>query len=229
MTRHLFADVFRSALLAGVSALASSSLADVATAQAPAPLTIMYPVNGNVVAPGQSITVTVTVASGTSMKTLAIFGQDPLGSAELHSVVGSTASSNLPIPGNTPPGSYTITAIGVNSAGELVKSAPISIVVERADFPTALSLSPRSISFRFVGDKLPWTIIGTFASGFADVTYSNHLTTTSENPDVATVQNGMVIAVGSGHTIINVTYGLITVKVPITVPNTNRDDLHSTH
>ena len=220
----------RSVLLAGVSALASNGFSGVATAQATAPLTITSPSSGAFVTSGQSITVTVTVASGTNTNGLAIIGQDPIGSTDLHPVAGSTVAANLQIPANTPPGSYTITAVGSISSGALVMSAPINIVFERADLPTALSVPPGSMTFRFVGDKIPWTVIGTFTGGLlTDVTYSIHLTTTSANPSVATVQNGIVTAVGSGHTNINVTYGSITIRVSITVPNSNRGDLYAPH
>lgn len=202
--------------LLGTIALATLS----AAAQPAAPLTITSPVSGTTVTSGQSFAITVTVGSGTYPPGIAIFAQDPLGGTDLQPVVGSTATFTLMVPANTSPGSYALTAASADSTGADVESAPISVLVERADLPTALTIyPPATLNLRFIGDTNPITVFGTFTAGLQiDVTHSTHLTITSENPNVATVQNGIITAVGSGQTNIDVQYGSITAKLSVTVP-----------
>ena len=104
-----------------------------------------------------------------------------------------------------------------------VSSTPINVIVERPDVPTALSVAPSMIKLRFIGDTLPITVLGTFANGSQlDITQSSHLTATVADPTVATVQNGMVTAVGIGNTLgqttITLQYGQLSATVAVTVP-----------
>jgi len=101
----------------------------------------------------------------------------------------------------------------------LVSSAPVNVVVERADLPTSLIVTPTSVVFGYIGDKVPLTLIGTFAAGVQmDVTQSSHLSLTSENTSIAGVKNGVITAVGTGNTTIDVQYGSVTGKIAVTVP-----------
>jgi hypothetical protein len=69
--------------------------------------------------------------------------------------------------------------------------------------------------------------MGTFAGGeLVDVTKSSLLVASSENANVAIVQNGAVAAVAAGQTNIDVQYGPITLKVPVTVPVTIPGDVN---
>jgi hypothetical protein len=184
-------------------------------------------VSGATVTSGRSITVTVTVASGIYPHGVGLFTKDPLEGADLQQVVGSTLHFTISIPTYTTPGPYPLFAVSVNAAGVEVNSAPITVNVERADMPTALSVDPFSLTLRFIGDSLPFTVWGKFAAGLqTDVTQSSYLIVTSENPRVAAVQNDIISAAGSGQTNIDVTYRSITVKVPVTVPSAIRGDLN---
>jgi hypothetical protein len=196
-------------------------------AQGTVSLAITSPINGAVVTAGQALPVSVNIASGTYPNGLAVFGQQPIGVTAIQSVTGSTMSFTLTIPSNTPPGSYLITAAGPNSAKALVSSASISVVVERADAPTALSVHPAMAIFRFAGETLPFSVFATFSDGSTiDVTQSTHLSTTTEDSAFATVKNGTISAVSSGQTNIDLQYGSITAKIPVSVPSTIRGDLN---
>jgi hypothetical protein len=205
-------------LIVGLSIVVSLSLINPAAAQTPS-LVISTPQNGAPAASGQALAITVTVASGSYPSGIAIFAQDPLGIAALQAVVGSAVNFAMTIPANTPPGTYAITAVGQNSAGTLVSSTPVNVVVERADLPTSLIVTPTSVVFGYIGDKVPLTLIGTFAAGVQmDVTQSSHLSLTSENTSIAGVKNGVITAVGTGNTTIDVQYGSVTGKIAVTVP-----------
>jgi hypothetical protein len=202
-------------------------VATVAAAQAPPALSITSPASGTAVSAGQSLSVTITIGSGTYPNGMAVFAKAPLGVASVQSVTGSTVTLSLAIPANTPPGAYALTAMSMDSTGALVSSVPVSVDVQRADTPTSLLADPAALTLRFVGDTLPLTVWGTFAGvGQLDVTQSSQLTTQSENPNVATAQNGMITARGPGQTSIDVTYGSITVKIAVTVPTSIRGDLN---
>jgi Dockerin type I domain len=185
-----------------------------------------FEINGAAVTAGQTLAVSVSIGSGTYPNGLAVVGQDPLGVTAIQPVSGSTLSFALTIPGHTPPGSYSITAAGPNNAGALISSAPISVVVERADRPTALSVHPAMAAFRFVGDTLPLTVYAKFSNGLTDVTQSAHLIATSENSAVATAQNGTISAVNSGQTDIDLQYGSVKAKIHVSVPPAIRGDLN---
>ena len=197
------------------------------SAQGTVALTITSPTNSAVVTAGQALPVSVNIASGTYPNGLAVFGQQPIGATAIQPVTGPTMSFTLTIPSNTPPGSYLITAAGPNTAGTLVSSTSISVVVERADPPTKLSVHPAMAIFRYVGETLPLSVFATFSDGsMADVTQSTHLSATSEDSSFATVQNGIISAVSSGQTNIDLQYGSITSKIPVSVPSTIRGDLN---
>jgi hypothetical protein len=126
-----------------------------------------------------------------------------------------------------------ITAAGPNSAKALVLSASISVVVERGDPPTTLSVHPAMVIFRYAGETLPFSVFATFADGsMADVTQSTHLSATTEDSAFATVKNGIISAVSSGQTNIDLLYGSVTAKItdalntPASGPSDARDLNH---
>jgi len=203
------------------------SLFTITAMTATPPLAITSPVEGATVIAGSPVAIAVTVVSGSYPSGVAIIGQDPLGATGLQPVIGSTMTFSLTIPANTAPGSYTVTAVALSSAKALVSSVPVNVSVERADSPTALSVYPPAVYLDAVGSALPLTVMGTFAEGVTtEVTKSTRLTATSENTNVATVQNGTVTATAAGQTSIEIRYGSVTVKLPITVPATIPGDLN---
>jgi hypothetical protein len=196
-------------------------------ARAAAPLIITSPINGESVTSGQSLSISVTILSGTYPHGIAIIGGGPLGATGIQPVAGSTIRLTLAIPDNTPPGSYSLTAVSADSRGVMVSSDPVSVTVGRPDLPTILAISPPLIFFVYVGQRLPWTIFANFAGGVqTDVTQSPRLIADSENPKVAIVEHGIVEAMGSGKTHINVRYGPIVKTIPITAPAYMRGDLN---
>jgi len=198
-----------------------------ASAAAPAPLIITAPLDGASVTAGQPLEIVVAVKSGAYPHGIAIIGHDPLGASDLQAVDGSTVHFTMRVPARTPPGSYAITAVAPDSSGMVVTSTPVSVLVERADVPTALTMDPRGIVFAYVGQTLPLTIFAMFPAGLqTDVTQSSHLIVNSADPNVAIVEQGMVWAMGSGRTHIDARYGSISGAISITVPAYVRGDLN---
>lgn len=106
-------------------------------------------------------------------------------------------------------------------------SSTFTVDVERSDLPTALSISPVAALLKTVGATLPLTVLATFSGNVQiDVTQSSSLAITSENPNVVTIQNGILVAVGSGQTKVDVVYGSARATLAVTVPAQITGDLN---
>ena len=185
------------------------------------PPAISTPTNGTVVTTGLTITLAVSISAGEFPNGVAILGDDPLGNTDVQIPTGSavTLAFSLPIPANTPSGTYNLTAVGSTSSEALVTSAPVTVSVERADQPTSIQVFPSSMAFGSIGDTRSIFVLGIFSDGSQiDLSNSSQLTISSENNAVATVQNGIVTSVASGQTYIDVNYGSATLTIPISVP-----------
>jgi hypothetical protein len=187
------------------------------------PLVITAPVNGTVVAPGQSVTITVTVASGyTYPNGVAMFGGQDDGAAVM---VGpqSSLTFSVTIPTNANSGPLTLTASGTDSSGTLDNSATITVDVEQpsTSTPVSLRVDPPSMHFAYIGQTLPLNLIGVYANGsWQGLTQSSKLQISSANTAIATVTGGSVTSTGTGSTTLQVSYGSLTATVPVSVPNT---------
>ena len=204
-----------------IFALTLCALTSESDAQGTPALVISAPTSGSPATPGQSLAVTVTVNSGTYPAGVAIVGQDPLGGVGPTPAAPSVAFS-LVVPTTTPPGTYSLTALAVDSTGTLVSSAPITVDVERSETVTGLLPQPTTVQLRFVGDSIPLNVFGTLSTGMQiNLTRSSALKLVSENSAVASVQNGTITATGPGSTNIDIQYGTTSAKVSVTVPSSS--------
>jgi uncharacterized protein YjdB len=111
-----------------------------------------------------------------------------------------------------------ITVLGVNSAGAVIPSAQLSVDVEQAAQPSAITAYPTAIFMGSIGDTRTLTVIGSFSGNLQiDISKSSQLTTVSENSAIATAQNGTITGVAIGQTNIDISYGQITLTVPVAV------------
>jgi hypothetical protein len=189
------------------------------------PLLITAPFNDTVVAPGQTVTIKVTVESGyTFPNGVAIFGGQPSGAVVMAGPLAqSSLSFSVTIPANANEGPLTITAAGTDSSGTLDNSAPITLDVEQTNTPpVSLRVDPPSMHFAYIGQTLPLNVIGVFANGsWGGLTQSSQLQMSSNNTAVVTVTNGSITASGAGNADIQISYGSLTATVPVYVPNTS--------
>lgn len=181
-------------------------------------LQITSPSNGTIVNPGQTLSVSVTSPAGATFAQVDVIGEAPIGI----SAVGSSlpAQFSVAIPKDIACGQYRLTAEGTTTAGQDAESASIIIDVERPDLPVSLSSLSGGIFFQQPSQTTPLTVMGAFADGSVlDVTGSSHVSYTSGNTGVATVdQYGMVTAVAPGIGYIRATYTLTGTTVNVSIP-----------
>src|SRR5258706_11885769 len=208
-----FLTVRRTILLAAATVTLLAFRVGLAGQTQPA-LQITSPSDGSVVAPGQTISVSVSSPSNTAFKQVFVIGEQPLPNSSM--ATSAPASFSILIPQGTRPGKYMLTAWGTTTANQLQASS-ITVDVERTDLPTSLTTNKTQISLRSEGQPLPLRISGKFADGsVVDVTASSNLAYTSSNTSVATVNNnGVVTAITAGSASITATYGQGTQSVHV--------------
>jgi hypothetical protein len=172
-------------------------------------LQITSPGNGALLTEGQ--TYTITLSADPSVQNIGILAESAVPDAQPTS---DPTQFSLTLPTTIPPGIYHLTAAGSNSNGD-VESDPVTIDIERADYPVQVSAEPLLLSFKSVGDQLPIIVYGTYADATRLlITNSSSVKThyTSNNTQVATVGYntnagmfgaGVVTAVGPGQTSIS--------------------------
>jgi hypothetical protein len=183
-------------------------------------LVINSPPSGTVVAPGQTISVSVSVNSGIYPAGIGIVGgQD--GGTMLTAGPFSGASPltfAVKIPSDAIPGPLGLSATGADSSGDLQTSAELMLDVERTDAPVSLRVDPPSMHFQHVGQSLSLKVTGVYADGsWHGLTHSPLLQMTSSDRAVAKITNGAVKAVSLGNTTIQVKYERLSASVPIYV------------
>jgi hypothetical protein len=182
------------------------------------PLTIVSPANGTLVLAGKSLGVTVATPRDAAPLGVAVVGEEPLGTTDVRAVSGATLAFSLNIPRDTAPGPYRLWAVTSDSAGQTAESRELRVFVECADAPRALAAYPPKLKIRGAGTTAAWAVIGTFADGLRlDVTKSRNLRVTSENPAVATVNHGSILARHTGRSVIELRYGRAMQRIPIQV------------
>jgi Bacterial Ig-like domain (group 2) len=191
--------------------------------QSPLTLQITSPIDNTIVAPGQSISITVTSPTNTPFTAVVVVGEGPLGMTDSTDVL--PAQFSLTIPQQIALRTYNLTAEGgVTSDGKPISSNVVHIDVERPDLPLRLNSRRKRIAFASQGGEEPLGIQAAFADGaYLLVTESSRLTFASSNPAVATVDTrGVVKPVGEGDATITVTYTVanqhVSVSVPVIVP-----------
>lgn len=145
---------------------------------------------------------TVTLSADPSVQQLYVFGEQPLPDVQ---PTQSSTDFQLTIPVGIRAGSYRLTAAGLAN-GVVVKSPPLSIDVERNDFPVRVQVDPSEIKFTEAQQLIPLTVTGTFSDGSqVDISRSKFTQYTSSNPAVATVSSiGVAAAVTAGKARISV-------------------------
>ncbi len=181
-------------------------------------LQIASPANHSRVAPGQTVSVTVTSSADTSITAVGVVGEDPIGLSNVATSV--PAQFSLAIPDAIACGPHMLTAMGTTASGQSVQSATILINVERPDMPVKLSALMEQIFFETVGEHSPLIVLGTFSDGKVfDLTKSSNLVYSSNNPSVASVEaDGIVTTHSPGSGFIIATYRKDNQSIQLNVP-----------
>jgi hypothetical protein len=191
-------------------------------------LQITSPTPNSTFSPGQNVTVTVSITSGTVFAAVGLLGSDPLG--DFGPLTVGPYQFALALPTQIPYGPYQLTAAGLDGSGNLALSDPLSIMVEPAIPVTTLRVQPAQFRFQFIGQQLPLNVTATLADGsIATLTSSSTVTYASTNPQVVTIgASGFATAVGTGSGAgILVQRGPLSVTVPVTVVAAARGDLNA--
>jgi|ERR1700730_1531756 len=188
------------------------------------PITITSPTNGTKVTPGETLTIQVSTAPGTSFLAVQVIGEN-MGFAPPVSAPPYTCTLTVP---SDVIGSRKLTALGLTSPGNGVFSPSVTIDSETAATATALFLNISQISFQRLGQQMPLNVTGSFDDGSSlDITGSSLISYNSADSTVAIVDgNGLVTGAGPGKTTVNVKYGNVSAQVQVSVPNSIRGDLN---
>jgi Bacterial Ig-like domain (group 2) len=185
-------------------------------------LQITSPADQSRVAPGQTVSVTVTSSADTSITAVGVVGEDPIGLSNVATSV--PAQFSLAIPDAIACGPHMLTAMGTTASGQGVQSATILIDVERPDMPVKLSALMSDMPFEAAGEQLPVIVLGTFSDGKVfDLRRSSNLVYSSNNPSVASVDaNGVVTFHSPGSGLITATYRKDGQNTQLNVPISSR-------
>jgi len=188
-------------------------------------LQISSPAPGAVVAPGTRFAVTVNVAAGTTFDEVGIVSNNLPESAALSS---PPYQFSLVAPGGGLTGPLTLTAVGLNGSNPVFSTTVTINVEEPGANLTSLVVSPLLMSFWYVGQQMPLIVAGKYADGtITDLAASPQTVYMSGNSAIVQVNSvGLVTAIGSGNTSVNVAYGGKTASVNVSVPNSTRGDLN---
>ncbi len=186
-------------------------------------LRIISPADGDVVAPGQALTIVVEVKLGSPFTVIGVVGER-MGFSE--GKISPPFNFTMIVPNNII-GPKKITAVGFTGPGQALFSRSVTVNVETPAFFKQMRIEPSRIDFKFPGDQAQLNIDGVFADGsILDITRSSRTSFVSENQGLDVVDTtGPVPAVAPGTTNIIVAYGSETVVVPVSVPNTIQGDL----
>jgi hypothetical protein len=179
-------------------------------------LRIDSPRDGAVVAPGDTLQVTVSSPNRTRFDGITVVMEDPFDTGD-QEAASLPARFAIKIPKDISPGSYTVSAMAglagrAGRDGELVV-AVIEVDIERREMPRAIRLgregsTPPQLYFE-KGQTRDIEVFGDFGdSDFVDVTESSRVTFESSDAAVATVdKSGTIAAVGAGHAAVVAWYG----------------------
>ena len=163
-------------------------------------LQITSPPSGTIVYPGQ--VVTISVRADPSVTNIAILAQDPLGFTQATN--GQPLQFQLTIPSDTTIGAYDVSAAGATPDGSVVDSTSISLQVDTQYPAYSIETEPSVLRFDAAGQGIPLHVFTTAPDGSQlDITHSVQMTYSSQDPQIATVDNrGEVTTVGLGSTYI---------------------------
>ena len=192
------------------------------TPQARAALQITSPADGTIVAPGDTVAITVVVTPGSTYSVVQVIGED-IGLSDAGTAPPYVLSVTIPA---DMVGPHQLTAVGLIGPDQADFSPPVTLQVETPAIITSLSVSPSKVTFEYAGEQLPFTVTGrTDAGALIDLSDSSQTSFQSADSTVAAVAGGFLTAVGPGATAVTVSYKNLSITVPVTLPKSIPGDL----
>lgn len=206
-------------------ALITLALALSTTSQSKPELRITEPSEGAILNPGQTVTVRVTSATPELFPGVLVGG-------DATPFAGTVSQLPGELPVQIPKdihrlGKHWISVMGTPKSGKEPVGDEVAVDVERPDLPASMSASLSGLEFDFPGEQSHLDVQAEFPDRSADsvipatydVTESSHISFSSANPEVATVDSsGLVTAVAPGIGEIRVKYAVGDVRLSIGIP-----------
>jgi hypothetical protein len=194
-------------------------------------LEITEPTEGTIVNPGQTLSVRITSPTPALFPRVAVIGAKIGFLGTISSLPGELSAQ---IPNDIKLGRHELSVVGTPQSGKERIEASIQIDVERPDLPASMSAQFPGLLLDSVGEQVYLDVSAQFFDRTAspvttvtyDVTESSHLSFSSANTEVVTVDSsGQVTAVAPGIGEITVKYTLgdirISIGIPVQVPDPN--------
>jgi hypothetical protein len=194
-------------------------------------LQITDPVEGTIVNPGQTLKVRVTSPTPALFQSVAVIGEKIGFLGTISSLPGELSAQ---IPNDIKLGRHELSVVGTPQSGKERILATIQIDVERPDLPASMSSQFSGLQLDSAGEQVPLDVLAQFfdrttspiTTATYDVTESTHISFSSANTEVATVDSsGQVTAVAPGAGQIQVKYTLgdnrVSIGIPVHVPDPN--------
>ncbi|HZV87532.1 MAG TPA: Ig-like domain-containing protein [Candidatus Binatus sp.] len=187
-------------------------------------LQITEPSGGTIVNPGQTLNVRVTSPTPALFPGVLVGGDATPFAGTISPLPGELS---VPVPEKIKLGRHTISVMGRPKSGQELVSASTEIDVERPDLPVSMSASFSGLQFDSAGEQVRLDVLAQFldrttspiTTATYDVTESSHISFSSANTEVATVDSsGQVTAIAPGAGEIRVTYTFGEIRLSIGVP-----------
>ena len=184
-------------------------------------LRITSPLDGTIIAPGETVMATVEVSPGLNLQSIVMFGRNIYPGGINTPPVESSIEFPITVYADSSIGPVTINALARNATGEHFWSLPVTLFIERADSPEVLRIMPSGISFEFIGEDFQLDVLGRYDDGSEIWLSTSSLTSyNSSNPAIVSVDKiGFVKAVAPGEAVVTVQHRELSVEVPVTVPD----------
>jgi hypothetical protein len=180
---------------------------DPVSAESPA-IDFTSPANGSSISAGQTLSITLSVSHPEAFtRGISVIGQGAIGATPIKNAPPFEFTLDIPV--NLSPGTYQLTALGFGLSSRPIATASVAVRVEPPAGATLSATPPEEVILEAIGEQLPLRVVGEAPGGRpVNLMGASNLTAVSADTSVATVDSqGMVTAVGAGHTVINVTFG----------------------
>lgn len=185
-------------------------------------VTIASPASGSVYSPGATIDVTVIVTGGTVIGVKV--GAQDMGVSAYQFTAPYSLSLTVP-PGIVGP--RDLFAVGLVASETAVFSPSVTVDIEPATPPTAISFQQSTVAFGYVGQQQTVDVQATFSNGSTeDISKSTLISFLSADPTKVSVDStGLMTSQATGNITVTVTFGTLKATLQTVGPSGVKGDL----